>query len=123
MATIPQRLSEFLAAESLDMAAVDTGQRLPASRAEILAAFDESQAAARAYLTSLDEERAAETWTLVAGGKDLVSLPRAVAIRSFLFNHLYHHRGQVLVYLRLLDVPVPSVYGPTADENPFAGAM
>ena len=123
VATIPQRLSEFVAGESFDFATANTGQRLPASSEEILAAFDESQTAARAYLTSLAEARVAETWTLMARGKGLLSLPRAVAIRSFLFNHLYHHRGQVLVYLRLLDVSVPSVYGPTADENPFAGAM
>ena len=57
---------------------------------------------------------------LMAGGRQLFAGPRAAVLRSFLFNHWYHHRGQLLVYLRLLDVPVPSVYGPSADENPFA---
>lgn len=76
--------------------------------------------AARAYLASLDDARGGEVWRIVARGTELFAAPRAAVIRSFLFNHLYHHRGQLLVYLRLLDVPVPSVYGPTADENPFA---
>jgi uncharacterized damage-inducible protein DinB len=77
---------------------------------------------AQAYLASLSDERAMATWRLVAGGRELFAAPRAAVLRSFLFlfNHWYHHRGQLLVYLRLLDVPVPSVYGPTADENPFA---
>ena len=66
---------------------------------------------------------AAATWRLLAHGTELFAAPRAAVIRSFLFNHLYHHRGQLLVYLRLLDVPVPSVYGPTADENPFAAVL
>src|SRR5688572_7174204 len=76
VATIPKRLSEFVAGESFDFATANTGQPLPASREEILAAFDESQTAARAYLTSLDETRVAETWTLMARGKGLLSLPR-----------------------------------------------
>jgi uncharacterized damage-inducible protein DinB len=59
-------------------------------------------------------------WTLKAGERTLLAAPRAGVIRSFLFNHWYHHRGQLSVYLRLLDVAVPSVYGLTADENPFS---
>jgi len=60
-----------------------------------------------------------QTWTVLMGGKELMSLPRVAMIRSFLLNHWIHHRGQLSVYLRLLDVPVPSIYGPSADENPF----
>ncbi len=56
---------------------------------------------------------------LMAGGRELFSAPRAAVLRSFLFNHWYHHRGQLVVYLRFLDVHVPPAYGPTADENPF----
>jgi hypothetical protein len=68
------------------------------------------------------DARAMETWTLMTGQTPLFSAPRVAVIRSFLFNHWYHHRGQLVVYLRLLDVPVPSVYGPSADENPFGPA-
>jgi DinB family len=58
-------------------------------------------------------------WTLTKDGKVLMSIPRIGFIRSVLMNHLYHHRGQLSVYLRILEVPVPSIYGPSADENPF----
>ena len=60
------------------------------------------------------------TWKATMGGKDMMSLPRVAVVRSMLLNHWIHHRGQLSVYLRLLDVPVPSIYGPSADENPFA---
>jgi uncharacterized damage-inducible protein DinB len=123
VATLPEQLIGFVAGESLDIQSVNTSQPAPASRAGITAAFDDSLKVAREYLVLLDDARAHETWRLVAGRTELFEVPRAVAIRSFLFNHWYHHRGQLLVYLRLLDVPVPSVYGPTADENPFADAL
>ena len=61
-----------------------------------------------------------ETWRLVAGDRELMTMPRAAFLRAIMLNHWYHHRGQLLVYLRLLDQSVPPVYGPTADENPFA---
>ena len=77
---------------------------------------------AQSYLSTLSDERARATWRLMAGKRELFAAPRAAVLRSFLFNHWYHHRGQLLVYLRLLNVPVPSVYGPSADENPFADA-
>ena len=123
VASLPQVLTEFVADDSLDFPTADTGQPAPASRAEIMAAFDDSLTNARAYLASLDDVHATTTWRLLAPGTELFAAPRAAVIRSFLFNHLYHHRGQLLVYLRLLDVPVPSVYGPTADENPFAAVL
>jgi uncharacterized damage-inducible protein DinB len=123
VASLPQVLTGFIAADSLDLATLDTSQPAPASCAEVMAAFDGGLETARAYLASLDDARAAEVWRLVARGTELFAAPRTAVIRSFLFNHLYHHRGQLLVYLRLLDVPVPSVYGPTADENPFAGVV
>ena len=59
-------------------------------------------------------------WSFKMGGKPIMTIPRIGVYRSMLLNHLYHHRGQLTVYLRLLDVPVPSIYGPSADENPFA---
>src|SRR5258708_2715501 len=122
VASLPQQLTQFVAGDSLDVSITSTLQPTPSSRAERLAAFEASVSAAREYLRGLDDERAAGAWRLVAGERELFSAPRAAVIRSFLFNHWYHHRGQLVVYLRLLDIPVPSVYGPSADENPFAGA-
>jgi uncharacterized damage-inducible protein DinB len=58
-------------------------------------------------------------WRLQSGGKDIMTMPRVAFVRAIMLNHWYHHRGQLLVYLRLLNQSVPSVYGPTADENPF----
>jgi uncharacterized damage-inducible protein DinB len=60
------------------------------------------------------------TWRLTAGGKEVMAMPRMGLLRSIMLNHWYHHRGQLSVYLRLLDVPVPVIYGRSADENPFA---
>ena len=60
------------------------------------------------------------TWRLTKDGRDILAMPRMAFLRSVMLNHWYHHRGQLLIYLRMNDVPVPSVYGPTADENPFA---
>ena len=93
-----------------------------ASTGDVLAALDASVADATAALNGWDDAKMLETWTLSNDGKTLMAIPRVGVIRTFLLNHWYHHRGQLVVYLRLLDVPVPSVYGPSADENPFAGA-
>ena len=87
--------------------------------AELLSTLEESLAAARQFLTELTPERAEGMWRLVRGGRDLMSAPRLPMIRTLMFNHLYHHRGSLVVYLRLLDVPLPPVYGPTADEKAF----
>ena len=87
--------------------------------AELLSALDESVASGRKFLTELTPERAEGTWRLMRGGRELIAAPRLSMIRSLMFNHWYHHRGSLVVYLRLLDVLLPSVYGPTADENLF----
>ena len=62
------------------------------------------------------------TWRLLSNGQEVMAMPRVAFVRAVMLNHWYHHRGQLTVYLRLLDVPVPSVYGPSADENPFSVA-
>jgi uncharacterized damage-inducible protein DinB len=90
------------------------------SRAEMFSALDHSVATARTMINGLTPERANFIWTMNVGGKDVIAAPRIALVRALMFNHWYHHRGQLLVYLRMLDVPVPSVYGPTADENPFS---
>jgi uncharacterized damage-inducible protein DinB len=88
-----------------------------ASRQELLAAFDKQVAAARAALATASDEHLAKTWSLLGGGVTVFSMPRMVCIRSFVMNHTIHHRAQLTVYLRLNDVPVPAIYGPSADEQ------
>ena len=86
------------------------------SAAELLAHFDEAAGAANAALSALREDQLSGTWTLKFGEQTMVALPRALALRRVFLNHLIHHRGQLGVYLRLLDVPVPGMYGPSADD-------
>jgi uncharacterized damage-inducible protein DinB len=90
------------------------------SRQEVLETFSKSMASARATLKGMDDARLLSDWTLTKNGKVLMSAPRIGFLRSILMNHTYHHRGQLSVYLRMLEVPVPSIYGPSGDENPFA---
>jgi uncharacterized damage-inducible protein DinB len=92
----------------------------PKSHKEIMDAFSKGLASAKETLSKMDDAKLMSTWTLTKNGKAIMSMPRIGFVRSILMNHLYHHRGQLSVYLRLLDVPVPSIYGPSADENPFA---
>ena len=87
--------------------------------ADLVPALDSSVAKARLHLGGMDDAAMTATWRLTSGGRELMSMPRAAFARAVMLNHWYHHRGQLLVYLRLLDIPVPSVYGPTADEDPF----
>ena len=86
---------------------------------EIRERFEQNVRNAEAALSEMTDEAAAGKWRLVFQGKEIFSKPRVEALRSNVLNHLYHHRGQMSVYLRLLDVAVPAIYGPTADENPF----
>jgi uncharacterized damage-inducible protein DinB len=86
------------------------------SRAAILGAFDEARAVTRGWMDRTDAEYAA-TWTLKRAGQELFTVPRVAAFRSFVLHHIIHHRGQLSVYLRLNDVSVPAIYGPTADEG------
>jgi uncharacterized damage-inducible protein DinB len=90
------------------------------SRQEVLETYSKSMASARASLKNMDDARLVSMWSLTRNGKPVMEMPRIAFLRSILMNHTYHHRGQLSVYLRLLDVPVPSIYGPSADENPFA---
>jgi uncharacterized damage-inducible protein DinB len=92
------------------------------SRKQLLDAFDTNVATLRTALSNSSDESLMKPWSLLAGDKTLFTLPRAAMIRSFCLNHVIHHRAQLGVYLRMNNVPVPSVYGPSADENPFAEA-
>lgn len=89
------------------------------SVSDILEAFDQNVSDATALLQAQSDERLFTTWRLKRGGQVLFEMPRWAVLRSMVINHIIHHRGQLSVYLRLLDVPLPSVYGPTADEPLF----
>jgi len=95
---------------------------VPTSTAEIVAAHDTSVAKYRAVVGELGDSGLSSGWKGSAGGRTIFEMPKAALVRSLALNHWYHHRGQLSVYLRMLDVPVPSIYGPSADENPFARA-
>ena len=92
----------------------------PRNASELIPALEESIRKAKAALARLDDAAVLETWRLMQGDRQLLAVPRIAMLRSVMLNHWYHHRGQLTVYLRALDVPVPSIYGPSADENPFA---
>src|SRR5262249_50613721 len=91
----------------------------PSSTADILAAHDRGIQQVKDNLAKVGDANLGRNWSGIAGGKPLMTMPKAALLRALLMNHTYHHRGQLSVYLRLLDVPVPSIYGPSADENPF----
>jgi uncharacterized damage-inducible protein DinB len=90
--------------------------RSPDTRTAVLTAFDRNVADARAALTGRTDAELMAPWTLKNHGKEVFTMPKVAVIRGFVLNHMIHHRGQMSVYLRLQNVPVPSVYGPSADE-------
>jgi uncharacterized damage-inducible protein DinB len=119
VATVPGDVAE--------LAAIDTISEPPAfvqpeatTTDELVPSLTYSVAKAKRALGGFDDGRMTATWRLQSGGRDIMAMPRVAFVRAIMLNHWYHHRGQLLVYLRLLDQSVPSVYGPTADENPFA---
>lgn len=116
IAGIPGRIAEVA---QLDVFEPRQQYAEPADRAEILALFDWSLGRARELLPGMDDAKLMSPWSAMVKGKTIMTIPRVAVLRTIAMNHLYHHRGELVVYLRLLDVPVPSVYGPTADENPF----
>jgi uncharacterized damage-inducible protein DinB len=87
------------------------------SSKELLESFDKGVAEARAALAAADDNKMLAPWSLMAGGKTMMTMPRVAVVRSFVMNHIIHHRAQLGVYLRLNDIPVPALYGPTADEQ------
>ena len=87
------------------------------SRQQLLDLFDKNVADARAAIAKASDEELYKTWTLLNGGKTFFSMPRIQVLRSMILNHIIHHRGQLSVYLRMNQVPVPSIYGPSGDEG------
>ena len=116
LANIPHWGGTILNDTAFGLAAAPPPMAEKTSRADVLAHFDETVRATRAWLDKTDAELVAP-WTLRRGGQEMFSLPRVAAFRSFVLYHIVHHRGQLSVYLRLNDVPVPAIYGPSADES------
>lgn len=85
---------------------------------ELLAMFDKAVAGAHAAIAGADDETLTGAWTFKYGGEVVVSMPRIANLQAFIVSHIIHHRGQLSVYLRLNDIPVPSIYGPSADSAP-----
>ena len=112
---MPEYVVSTLKLERLDF----TGEEkpvMPTTRKELLEAFDKKAAEARELLAKASDEDLAKIWTLTYMGKQILSMPRTAVLRGMCLNHLYHHRGQLGVYLRLNNVAIPGMYGPSADE-------
>jgi len=103
-----------------EIQAPDFKDPVPNSASELIPALDESVATAKQLLGRMDDATLNATWRMKRNGQEIMAIPRAALLRTVMLNHWYHHRGQLSVYLRELGVPVPSIYGPSADENPFA---
>jgi uncharacterized damage-inducible protein DinB len=103
-------------ADSFDVSVAPPTQELK-SRNEFLDAFDQSTASARELIAGASDAHLLKPWSLLSKGQTVFTLPRAAVLRSFILNHSIHHRAQLGVYLRLNDIPVPSIYGPSADEG------
>jgi uncharacterized damage-inducible protein DinB len=122
IATIPHWAKITMEEDSLDLAApgrANSGPPVPTDRKGVLDLFEKNRTEARAALANGDDAAYAKHWALLMGEQELFREPRANVLRRMVLNHLIHHRGQLTIYLRLLDVPVPGLYGPSADEQKF----
>ncbi|MEA2488943.1 MAG: hypothetical protein QOH21_735 [Acidobacteriota bacterium] len=117
IASLPEGIAKLLTNLSAEVPFVPLPEQT--SVAEILATLERTVPIAAAQLIAWGDAGLQEMWRMTREGQTLMEMPRIAMVRSVMLNHWYHHRGQLTVYLRLLDVPLPSVYGPTADENPF----
>ena len=116
LATLPRLAVFAIDQDSVDVATVPRPS--PASsRQELLGTFDKHVAAARAAIAGASDERLLKPWSLLHSGRTIFTVPRSAALRSFFMNHSIHHRAQLGVYLRLNNIPVPAIYGPSADEG------
>jgi uncharacterized damage-inducible protein DinB len=118
LAELPNWIVESMKRDELSL----DGQFTPfisSSPKELLAMFDARVAEARALIESATDEDMMKPWSLKVRGQTAFTMPKIAVLRGMVINHIIHHRGQLTVYLRLNDVPVPSLYGPSADERPF----
>jgi uncharacterized damage-inducible protein DinB len=120
IATTPTQISGWCIEDVTNFAGEEMTH--PQSLAQILAAHDEGVNTVKERLTKVGDEGMKQMWTATAGGATLMQMPKGALVRAIVLNHWIHHRGQLSVYLRLLDIAVPSIYGPSADENPFRPA-
>lgn len=120
LANIPTWTHELLECTELDLADAPSEESrppMPGSRAELLERFDANVLAGRQRIDAQSDQELFAMWTFKKGGQTVLTMPRVAALRSFVMNHNVHHRGQFSVYLRLRNVPVPAMYGPSADEG------
>jgi uncharacterized damage-inducible protein DinB len=123
LANIPMWSIYTVEQDSLDLMPGGTplpGAEQAKSQAELLSVFDANVAKARAAIAGASDAQFFKPWTLLSNGRTLMTMPKIAILRGFIMNHMIHHRAQLGVYLRLNDIPVPAVYGPSADENPFS---
>ncbi len=120
IASVPGSIAKITKPDVFDVSKSNFNPSTPKSMEEIHAALEQSIRDVEQTLNEATDEAAQAEWHLMLGGKELMSTPRASVWRSLMLNHWYHHRGELAVYLRLLNIPVPSIYGPSADENPFS---
>lgn len=119
IATVPGSLARITKEDSFDASQANFVPPQPENMKEVQAAFEQSVKDAEDHLKGMTEDQARGKWRLMMQDKQLFERPRVEVMRSIMLNHWYHHRGQLSVYLRMLDVPVPVIYGRSADENPF----
>jgi uncharacterized damage-inducible protein DinB len=119
VASVPGGVAQLVASPS-PVQAPDFTDPSPLSASELVPALDQSIANAKKVLGDMNDAELMSTWRVIQGERELFAVPRVAVLRSIMLNHWYHHRGQLTMYLRALDVPIPSIYGPSADENPFA---
>lgn len=121
LANLPSWGSLTLGSDSFDLAPGGEPVKTPAlnSATELLATFDANVAATRAAITGASDQDMFKPWTLMSNGNTILTMPKVAVLRNFVMNHMIHHRAQLGVYLRLNDIPVPAIYGPSADEAPF----
>ncbi len=120
VASIPGNLAQLTQLDEFDASRANFDPAVPSDVNAIRSAFDQSVRSAEDCLSGMTEQKALGNWRLMIRGKEAFARPRVGVLRSIMLNHWYHHRGQLSVYLRLLEVPVPVIYGRSADENPFA---
>jgi len=120
IAAVPGRLGRIIQQESFDITQGDFLPPQPNNIAEIMTEFAQSVRDGEHCLHEMTDQQARGMWWLMRKDRQLLSRPRIEIVRTIMLNHWYHHRGQLSVYLRLLNVPVPVIYGRSADENPFA---
>jgi uncharacterized damage-inducible protein DinB len=116
LSEIPGWVKETLTLDSIDLPGTYTPE-IPTTRAQVLDRFEAGVKVARPLLEAATDALLLSMWTMKSQGHEVFSAPKAAVLRSFVLSHLVHHRGQMSVYLRLNDVPVPSIYGPSADES------